>query len=54
MTADKELIRILNRAMEGNAPDRNDCIRLLQYPENSLLRGDGSTVPLTGPNSAGT
>ena len=34
-----DIERILNRALEGKAPSRSDCVTLLALPENSLEAG---------------
>jgi biotin synthase len=39
MPVDPELRRILDRALEGKAPNRNDCIHLLKLAEGSLEAG---------------
>jgi biotin synthase len=39
MTIEVEVMRILDRAMDGKVPGREDCIRLLELPENSLEAG---------------
>jgi hypothetical protein len=39
MQVDAELMRLLDRAMAGQAPGKAECARLLAYPELSLEAG---------------
>jgi biotin synthase len=39
MAIEPTLQRILDRALEGKAPAREDCVRLLEFPEGSLEAG---------------